>query len=113
MITKYTPGPWTYQCKQGSFDSWIAPDNGDSDDSTIICTMERDELIPETDRRKSSQYTFSAKQVANARLIAAAPDLLAALSAMLSASEAGDLDSLANAAQSAQAAINKAHGGQS
>lgn len=50
------------------------------------------------------------RRPADARLIAAAPDLLAALSEMLSASDAGNLDSLANAAQTARMAIAKAEG---
>jgi hypothetical protein len=45
---------------------------------------------------------------ANARLIAAAPDLLDALQNMLSCADAGDMDSLANASADARAAIQKA-----
>ncbi len=47
---------------------------------------------------------------ANARLIAAAPDLLAVLIDMVSASDRGDMDSLANATQTARNAIARAKG---
>ena len=50
--------------------------------------------------------------IANARLIAAAPDLLAACVNMLTAADLGDLDSLANASIDARAAIARATGDQ-
>jgi len=46
----------------------------------------------------------------NAALIAAAPDLLAAIKDIVAASDANDGDSLANAIQAARAAIAKARG---
>lgn len=48
--------------------------------------------------------------IANARLIAAAPDLLAAIKDIVAASDANDGDSLANAIQASRAAIAKAKG---
>jgi hypothetical protein len=115
MKPKHTPGPWVFECKQGGYSSWIGPDTGDQDGSPIICVMERDELIPETDRRKSDQYTFSAEQVANARLIAAAPDLLWALEKMLREHDALQMaenrtDGRWPAATYARAMITKARG---
>ena len=53
-----------------------------------------------------------AECTANARLIAAAPDLLAACVNMLTAADLGDLDSLANASIDARAAIARATGDQ-
>lgn len=50
------------------------------------------------------------EQSANARLIAAAPDLLAALSNIILSSDANCGDSLANAIEAARAAITKAKG---
>lgn len=57
-----------------------------------------------------------AKQIqseADARLIAAAPDLLEALEAMVKCSQSLDLHTCANASQKARAAIDKATGEQS
>jgi hypothetical protein len=48
---------------------------------------------------------------ANAALIAAAPDMLAALEAILSCADARDSDSMANAMTDARAVITKAKGG--
>jgi hypothetical protein len=63
------------------------------------------EIVAEvfTDREPGDQYETAA-------LIAAAPELLAALRAMLAASDAGDMDSLANASSDARAAIARATG---
>jgi hypothetical protein len=69
------------------------------------------QYTPPRDRRKkvsSLNWSYSAQDQANARLIAAAPDLLDALQNMLSCADAGDMDSLANASADARAAIQKA-----
>lgn len=54
-----------------------------------------------------------AEDEANARLIAAAPDLLAALRNVIASYRANDPDSMANAVNDAEAAIAKATGVQS
>lgn len=113
MTAKHTPGPWAYDCTPGRFSSWIGPDNDNSNE--IICSMERDELIPDSDKRKAPTYTYSLKQVANARLIAAAPDLLWALEKMLREHDALQMaenktDDRWPAATYARATIAKARG---
>jgi len=76
--TTYTPGPWDWQ------DNRLVGDlNGDG-------------------------VSVSFHNPDNARLIAAAPDLLAALSDIVASSDANCGDSLANAIETARAAITKA-----
>lgn len=104
----HTPGPWIYECKPGRSDGFVFSES--DPEGLNICTIDPDLRVKHDDRRKSDDWVFSDRRAADARLIAAAPDLLAALSEMLSASDLGDLDSLANAAQSARATIAKARG---
>ena len=110
MTAKHTPGPWaTYFCNPGERNGVIYSESL-SEFSANICELVADTCIKDNDRRRGDKWVFSEQRAADARLIAAAPDLLAALSEMLSASDLGDLDSLANAAQSARATIAKARG---
>lgn len=70
METKHTPGPWkinegqTYRTTHGALNFTIQQDDG-SGFSTVICE------------------TFSTNNSANAKLIAAAPEILAALNNIL------------------------------
>jgi hypothetical protein len=96
MSAKHTPGPWHIEeiTPSDFHDCYIlgAP-NGVYDD--IIATV---------------QCTDLPQCMADARLIAAAPDLLAALQDIVQASDANNGDSLMNAIQAAEAAIAKATG---
>ena len=84
MEAKHTQGPWRL----------YGYDVGTAQDETlaVVCAMDGD-----TDE-------------ANARLIAAAPDLLAALEDIVQASDANDGNSLMHAIQAAQTIIAKARG---
>lgn len=70
-MSGHTPGPWHVQDDHGK--RWIE-------------TSGNDDTIAEIHRRNSKGSVYSCKEAnANARLIAAAPDLLAALEYLLAA----------------------------
>ena len=75
MTTKHTPGPWTVENASGRM-LWIGalriPDDERYGLHTIITGIDIEDLTTEARERKE----------ANAHLIAAAPDLLAALEAI-------------------------------
>ena len=64
-MTQYTPGPWTYEAEETGFAGAIVATTG------WICDFDTDPSL------------------ANARLIAAAPDLLEALQAVIAEHEDG------------------------
>ncbi len=78
MSGKHTPGPWTYWVHSDHMEHAGMPssfgvaeyDGGEGFDIGQFCKVDHVELDPE-------------EQAANARLIAAAPDLLAALRAIV------------------------------
>lgn len=73
MGTKHTPGPWYVQDDHGK--RWIE-------------TEGNDDTIAEVHRRKRKGSVYSCEEAgANADLIAAAPELLAALQGLLAAYE--------------------------
>jgi hypothetical protein len=86
--SKHTPGPW----KQGS----THPENV-SAGSALVCTT-------------LSRGRFNDEQKANARLIAAAPDLLEALQTMLKHPDTMTAKLVAQAAIARAAGLNKATG---
>ena len=89
MTTKHTPGPWTLDDRGYKY---IVHKPGDGYITRDICRMD-----------SSTMAAFA--QEANARLIAAAPDLLEALKMLL-----GSTSYDPNAACKARAAIAKATG---
>lgn len=86
MVAQHTPGPWQHGTENEGY--FIA--NG--------------ELRPDIAKAIQSE--------ADANLIAAAPDLLEALEAMVKCSQSLDLHTCANASQKASSAIAKATGEQ-
>jgi methionine synthase II (cobalamin-independent) len=103
MNTQHTPGPWTYSRSAVQYGDWrfyVAQAEGApytphySDVATLIAETVNDE-------RRSIQE-------ANARLIAAAPDLLEALKRLMGGTTT--LQDAQEAAQQARAAIAKATG---
>lgn len=94
MDAKHTPGPWGIEETNGT--NWIGPmrKSGDGKIAEIVCDTDRDRLTPEAIERSD----------ANARLIAAAPELLAALKELRS----WYLDQTGLPAVNANAAIAKA-----
>jgi hypothetical protein len=98
-MTRHTPGPWHVGTLPPPEWRYVCSDNGD----TIAAVAEWDgfDLVQE----------FCADQArANARLIAAAPDMLAALNVV--AAQLDDIDNIANpeACKIVLAAIAKATG---
>lgn len=104
MQTKHTPGPWTIK-KSTRTDHHIIAGR------RWIATASNHDFHPTQEENE--------RTIANARLISAAPDLLAALDKLLSATvdrtlaEGYEMDGVEYAARSAAlAAIAKATGGQ-
>jgi hypothetical protein len=62
----HTPGPW--RVEQTSANNWIGPGRPSGKVENVVCSIDRNGLKPEA----------LARNDANARLIAAAPELLAA-----------------------------------
>jgi len=92
MSTKHTPGPW-----------WV---------ENIECHMEREAYVAYGIQGDLSETydVYEAYSMADYRLIAAAPDLLAACELLLSANDSGSLHKLSEAIAAARAAIAKATG---
>lgn len=102
MSSKHTPGPWAVEDPMGrEVGLWIVQQGLETYDWACIAMVTADN---DTAGRKIT-YT---EQQANARLIAAAPDLLEALALLLEREEAGDVCELDRA--TARAAIAKAGG---
>jgi len=92
MTIKHTPGPWTAIDVEGNPSRSFTIDAGVHIGSLAVWPVAADEMQ------------------ANARLIASAPDLLAALQSIVASADANCGDSLANAIDTARAAIAKAGG---
>jgi hypothetical protein len=97
MSTQHTPGPWTT--------------DGDAYSGNL-------DIVAPTGRIAMLDCEFSEETedvlTANAHLIAAAPDLLAALREIVAAVEVGDVDGFSPSGdwfREAKAALNKATGG--
>lgn len=81
----HTPAPWLYECKPGRADGFVFSES--QPEGFNICTIEPDVRITHDDRRRSDDWVFSEQRAADARLIAAAPDLLAALQTIVNSEE--------------------------
>ena len=105
MNTDHTPGPWTHDKSEGSDWGWIRDKRGVM---VAVCSIPEGEDLLRHRRNKTDPTEC------NARLIAAAPDLLEALKGMLFASEelAKVIKPLSSdpIIVSARAAISKAEG---
>jgi hypothetical protein len=109
MSTAHSPSPWT--ADDGGSD-WIGIFGADGDAIAFLVTPGAGRLVPPQPLREP------AERLANARLLAAAPELLAACEALESAIEQitllkfeGDYAALAAAQANALRAIAKARGG--
>jgi len=68
----FTPGPWeVYGCEQGEKYGQVFSPDGVTDGRTI-CNVAESELIP---GGRKARFAHNAEDEANARLIAAAPEL--------------------------------------
>ena len=106
MSTKHTPGPWKYSRTSGR----VAGDsNGTS--SVIVCEVPVLKAPGVMKPAYGSHATYDRGED-NARLIAAAPDMLNALRFMLTAFNAPEIDPLVAmvSVEKARAAVNKATG---
>ena len=112
-MNKHTPGPWTAQ-RSGRNERMLGKKNWNPDDPhqcalavyarSKVCTL-ADEYGTDAEER-----AMRAEQEANAHLIAAAPDLLAALREYLERHEASCEPSGLPEYEQARAAIAKAEG---
>jgi hypothetical protein len=75
----HTPAPWVF-LEFGNY-GVIA---GAEEDSPSICDIARNQTIKHADKRRVDSYGMSEQDKANAKLIAAAPELLDALSLLVS-----------------------------
>ena len=128
----WTPGPWHWVTSSDDprepvdLDNWdspghynnpvLAPVDGDDDNATIIDAGDG-EYCPVTGLHQGGRWgdpTEGAKGIANARLIASAPDLYDALEALCDATDRlpaeGYVTGMAEAIDAALAALAKARG---
>lgn len=103
MAATHTPGPWIYGSEVGVDSTRIETESG-----RVIGAIRTREV---TDWQHGHPiYSWSDEGAANARLIAAAPELLEALQKLCAIQEYGDVASWAPEWADARAAIAKATG---
>ena len=79
----HTPGPWeVYSCEEGERHGQVFAPDGVSDGKTV-CDLPKSKLIQPEDKRKNHYFVHSAEDEANARLIAAAPEMYEVLREVL------------------------------
>jgi hypothetical protein len=79
----FTPGPWeVYSCEEGERHGQVFAPDGVSDGKTV-CDLPKSKLIQPEDKRKNHYFVHSAEDEANARLIAAAPEMYEVLREIL------------------------------
>lgn len=102
----HTIGPWHAECEEGQVSGFIH-NASENDDGRGICDIRASRRVKHDDKRRADSWVMTDEDVANARLIAAAPDLLRVLEFVLA-----DLDSTLDyeTALIIQSAIAKAKG---
>jgi len=71
----FTQGPWyAWYCKENETGGGIFQDTN-TESQRMICRMAKEKRVIHKDKRKSDDFVHSAEDEANARLIAAAPEL--------------------------------------
>ncbi len=102
-MSKHTPGPWTGKSRTLTHGGWRSPEQ--------LIDITAGETLIASYSTAPSEYPDDQTNVANARLIAAAPDLLEALKA-LCAAPLHSVDARSELWVEAVAAIAKAEGKQ-
>ena len=106
----HTPGPWKVKFQARKWDTTHYTDKYWHDQWVIKGPNKSHSPVAMVRVEGFGSGPSKAVRKANATLIAAAPDLLAALSDIILSSDANCGDSLANAIEAARAAITKAKG---
>ena len=79
----HTPGPWyAWFCEENETGGGIFQDTN-AESQRMICRMAKEKRVIHKDKRKSDDFVHSAEDEANARLIAAAPEMYGVLSELL------------------------------
>lgn len=110
MTTLHTPGPWMFDCEPGRVCGFVAEER---EDGRGLADLRPSQRIRHADKRRSDEFVLSEEDVANARLMAAAPTLLARLRDALAVLETLDYEqheNLANLEAGVRAAIALATG---
>ena len=85
-MTTHSPGPWIVEAELGQIAGYIHNDQGD-DTGRAICDLRPGSRVKHNDKRRTDSFVFNETDLANARLIAAAPDMLRTLELIRDASE--------------------------
>ena len=110
MATEHTSGPWTMEDRRGAALKNIRVVSGNQEIAEMSHVHQRDHqggFRGDHDSHAAAD-AVDAIGLANARLIAAAPDLLAALEAWVEAEQASDTELYCHAQDLRNAAIAKA-----
>jgi hypothetical protein len=112
----HTSGPWAFEMfavgDMAEMQYISQDENYYGDDGKSICLIAGHEWKhPDNDKRKGKRHYLTEESVANARLIAAAPELLEALNGLLDQCDLGEVNEETQPLiDAAKAAINKATG---
>lgn len=106
---KHTAGPWTHQTRVGEGEGlgWIGEER---EDGIAVADLRPHGSDTPKDKRKPVRRVYDERDIANARLIAAAPELLAALEELLQWQFFAGGEHENQAVRTARAAIAKARG---
>jgi hypothetical protein len=108
MTTKHTPGPWKVAFTETGSQYIDAKGKYDYGVQAVLVVAEDCEAHPVADASCNWTCRDGAECEANARLIAAAPDLLAALQEILGRYDEDNLKLTVDAIQASRAAVKKA-----
>ena len=120
--TGHTPGPWKVYGNGVNMDelsgnkggSIFADDGSNDGDGRTICDIAASERVVHKDKRRHDEFVHSQVDEANARLIAAAPEMYEQLKALLEfADDIKEVYGLGSTWKNIRALVAKAEGGAS